>query len=363
MRITHVREVSVPVSRYTDHSITAGGLTTSVVSVFTDVTIDGEPVTGYGHTSIGRFAQSGLIRERFAPRLLAAAPFDDPRVAWRAMMQGEKPGGHGDRAVAAGALDMAVWDAAAKYARKPLYRYIADMLGLQPQTGIAVYAGGGYPYPADDVARLQNEIRAMLDLGFERVKIKIGAGSLDEDLRRIKAAIDILGSGTKLAVDAMNAYDRDSALRAARALAPYELWWFEDICDPLDFETLAAVAQVYEGPIAAGEALFSLAEAKLLDRYGGLRRDRDILLFDPVHCYGLTGYIAIVEELTSRGWPRSAFWPHGGHAFTQHVTAALNLGGAECNPFAFAPFGLNRVDLNCAPANVCAAVLSGALGD
>jgi L-alanine-DL-glutamate epimerase-like enolase superfamily enzyme len=99
------------------------------------------------------------------------------------------------------------------------------------------------------------------------------------------------------------------------------------------------VAAAYPGRIAAGEALFSADEGKLLDRYGGLRPQRDVLVFDPVHCYGLTGFLEIVDVLEARGWPRSAFWPHGGHIFSLHVVAALGLGGAESNPFCFAPFG------------------------
>lgn len=70
-----------------------------------------------------------------------------------------------------------------------------------------------------------------------------------------------------------------------------------------------------------------------------LRRDRDILLFDPVHCYGLSGYLEILEVLEARGWPRAALWPHGGHLFCLHVAAALGLGGAEVNPLCFQPFG------------------------
>jgi L-alanine-DL-glutamate epimerase-like enolase superfamily enzyme len=128
-------------------------------------------------------------------------------------------------------------------------------------------------------------------------------------------------------------------LTAARALARYGLWWFEDVCDPLDFETQAAVVAAYGGAIAAGEALFSVAEAKLLNLHGGMRRDRDILLFDPVHCYGLPGYLRMVDHLKTMGWPRSAFWPHGGHPFCLHVVAALGLGGAEINPLSFSPFG------------------------
>jgi len=207
---------------------------------------------------------------------------------------------------------------------------------------LPVYAGGGYPYPgpdpAGDRARLADEMRRLRDLGYTRAKIKIGAAPLDEDLRRIAAASRLIPAD-RLAVDAMNSYDAASAPVAAAALAPCGLWWFEDVCDPLDFATQASVAAAYPGPIAAGEALFSAAEALLLDRHGGLRRETDILLFDPVHCYGIPGYLKIVEGMTARGWRRDAFWPHGGHLFCLHVVSALGLGGAEVNPLCFAPFG------------------------
>src|SRR4051794_37619253 len=127
MRIVDIRERSVPISRYADPTIPSGGLTTSIVAVTTDVIRGGKPVVGFGFSSIGRFAQSGLVRERFAPRLLAAGDLAaqdggtlDPFRAWAAMMKGEKPGGHGERCVAVGTLDMALWDAAAKIADVPL---------------------------------------------------------------------------------------------------------------------------------------------------------------------------------------------------------------------------------------------------
>ena len=72
--------------------------------------------------------------------------------------------------------------------------------------------------------------------------------------------------------------------------------------------------------------------------HAGLRRDRDVLVFDPVHCYGLPGYLRIIDRLTGAGWPRSAFWPHGGSLFSLHLVAALGLGGAEATPLAFHPF-------------------------
>jgi len=154
MRIVEVRERTFPISRYTDPAVSSGGLTTSAVAVITDVIRSGRPVIGYGFASIGRFAQGGLIRERFAPRLLAARETElanqtgtnvDPFRAWRLMMAGEKPGGHGERCVAVGTLDMALWDAAAKIASVPLYRHLADRLGKKAMTSrqVAVYAGGG----------------------------------------------------------------------------------------------------------------------------------------------------------------------------------------------------------------------------
>jgi L-alanine-DL-glutamate epimerase-like enolase superfamily enzyme len=349
MRIVEVRERTLPISRYADPAIPSGGLTTSAVAVITDVVRGGRRVIGYGFASIGRFGQAGLIRERFAPRLLAARDADlvdqngtnlDPFRAWKLMMAGEKPGGHGERCVAIGTLDMALWDAAAKIAGVPLYRYLGDRLGMKNgRSRVNVYAGGGYYYPSDDVSRLRDEVHRITELGYQRVKIKIGGVPLQQDLRRIETAAGLLPDAGHLAVDAIYAYTRTTSMEAAAALRPLGIWWFEDICDPLDFETLAAVAAKYAGPIAAGEALFSAAEANLLDRCGGLRSDRDILLFDPVHCYGLPGYLQIVELLEARGWARAAFWPHGGHLFCSHVVAALGLGGAEVNPLCFQPFG------------------------
>ncbi|MEW9305695.1 enolase C-terminal domain-like protein [Labrys neptuniae] len=347
MRILDIRERSISISRYAG-PVQPGGLTTSIVAVVTDTSRAGRPLIGYGYASVGRYAQSGLIRERFAPRL-KQAPADalsgkggglDPFKAWQAMMAGEKPGGHGERCVAVGALDMALWDIAAKQADLPLHAYLADRLGSKAaQTDrVRVYASGGYRHPRDDLALLTEEMGRFADLGFVNAKIKIGSAGLDQDLRRIEVAATALGASGRLAVDAMNAYDRISGLEAAVRLAPLGLWWFEDICDPLDFEVQSVLASAYAPPIGAGEALFSAAEARLLARHGGLRPDRDVLLFDPVHCYGLPGYLQIIEAMTARGWTRQAFWPHGGHLFGLHLAAALGLGGAEITPFAFQPF-------------------------
>ncbi|MDH3476330.1 MAG: mandelate racemase [Rhodospirillales bacterium] len=349
MRFVEIRQRSVPISRYADPSLPSGGLTTSIVALVTDVRRDGAPVVGYGFSSIGRFAQGGLIRDRFAPRLLALRDRDlatrdgttvDPFRVWAGLMAGEKPGGHGERCVAVGTLDMAVWDAAAKIAELPLYRFLAEMTGeAAVDAPVPVYAGGGYYFPEDDEGHLREEIAQHLDRGFTHVKIKIGGQPLGEDLARVEAALDLLPDGGRLAVDALNAYGREAALKTARHLSGYGLRWFEDVCDPLDYETHAEIARLYSPPIAAGEALFSLADARNLVRYAGLRPGHDVLVFDPVHCYGLPEYLRILKLVQAAGWSRRELQPHGGHLFSLHVAAALGLGGCEANPHNFQPFG------------------------
>ncbi len=349
MRIVDIREKTVPISRYADPTIAPLSLTTSLIAVVSDIRGEDGPLTGYGFASVGRFAQGGLISERFAPRLLAAAPdvlddaegnVIDPVRAWSIMMQGEKPGGHGERCVAVGALDMALWDLAAKARNEPLYRMIAKRFGRSTDAGpIPVYAGGGYYYPDNDIHRLQDEVARFKDLGLDRVKIKIGSAAIDQDVRRIEAVLAIIGCGKRLAVDALNSYARADALAAAHAIESFDLAWFEDICDPLDYETHRHIAEIYRPPVSAGEALFSAADARNLRLYGGLRPRHDVLTFDPAHCYGLPEYVRIVEAYEAHGWSRTDFQPHGGHLFGLHVTAGLGLGGCESNPCSFQPFG------------------------
>jgi len=348
MRIVDIRTRTVAISRYADLAIPSGGLDTTLVAAVASERGGGKPLIGFGFASIGRYAQTGLIRERFAPRLLAATEQElcgeaagfDPLRAWDCMMRGEKPGGHGERSVAVGALDMALWDLAAKQAGTPLAWLLAQRFGggLLPGT-VAVYAAGGYAYPDDDLARLAQEVEGYLGCGYTRVKIKIGAHTIAQDAARIEQVLSLLPDAGCLAVDAMNRYTREEAILAADTFSRYGLGWFEDFCDPLDYETHAQVARRYPHPLAAGEALFSAADARNLALYAGLRPARDVLLFDPAHCYGLTGYLRIIGEMESAGWRRSAFWPHGGHLFSLHVAAGLGLGGSESNPYIFQPFG------------------------
>ena len=350
MKITAIHETAAPISSdirnaYIDFS----KMTASVVAVVTDVKRNGKRVVGYGFNSNGRYAQSGLLRERFIPRIMAADPKSllndagnnlDPHRIWACAMSNEKPGGHGERSVAVGVLDMAVWDAVAKIEGKPLYRLLGERYrGGTVDDKVFVYAAGGYYYPGKNVQALQDEMKKYLDLGYSVVKIKIGGESLADDIKRIEAVIKVVGSGKNLAVDANGRFDLKTAIEYARALKPYGLFWYEEAGDPLDYALQAELANHYDGAMATGENLFSTVDARNLIRHGGMRADRDWLLFDCALSYGLVEYLRTVEMLKQHAWSPRRCVPHGGHQMSLNIAAGLGLGGNESYPDVFQPFG------------------------
>jgi D(-)-tartrate dehydratase len=350
VRIVDIRETVVPIkSDIRNAYIDFSQMTVSILALVTDAVRDGKAIVGYGFNSNGRYAPSGLLRDRFLPRLKAASPDSlldetgenfDPHRIWAIVMRNEKPGGHGERSVAVGVLDMAVWDAVAKIAGMPLYRLLANRCrGGHFESKVFVYAAGGYYYPNKNLPALQDEMRSYLALGYSVVKMKIGGAPLSEDLRRIEAVLKILKTPDQLAVDANGHFDADTAIAYAQALAPYGLRWYEEPGDPLDYELQAKLADHYPGPMATGENLFSLQDARNLIRYAGLRPDRDVLQFDCALSYGLVEYLRILEMLKDYGWSSARCIPHGGHQMSLNIAAGLGLGGNESYPGVFQPFG------------------------
>ncbi len=350
VRIVDIRETVVPIkSQIRNAYIDFSQMTVSVLALITDVIREGKPVVGFGFNSNGRYAPSGLLHDRFIPRLKAADPKTlvdesgenlDPMRIWDAVMRNEKPGGHGERSVAVGVLDMAVWDAVAKIAGLPLFRLLANRFrGGVFDDKIFVYAAGGYYYPEKDLSALQKEMQGYLDLGYSVVKMKIGGAPLPEDLRRIEEVLKILKSSDQLAVDANGRFDLRKAIAYAKALAPYHLRWYEEPGDPLDFELQAKLANHYPGPMATGENLFSMQDARNLIRYAQLRSDRDILQFDCALSYGLVEYLRILGMLKDYGWSPVRCIPHGGHQMSLNIAAGLGMGGNESYPGIFQPFG------------------------
>lgn len=349
MRIVDICEVTKPISSpirnaYIDFS----KMMASLVAVVTDVVKDGRRVVGYGFNSNGRYGQGGLIRERFRDRILEADPASllnedgsnlDGHKIWAAMMQNEKPGGHGERSVAVGTIDMAVWDAIAKIEEKSLFRLLAERKGVEANPRVFVYAAGGYYYPGKDDSALRREMRGYLDRGYNVVKMKIGGASIEEDRRRIEAVLAEIGDEAQLAVDANGRFDLETAIAYAKMLRNYPLFWYEEIGDPLDYQLQAAMAEFYPGPMATGENLFSHQDARNLIRYGGMRPDRDWLQFDCALSYGLVEYLRTLDVLDQLGWSPSRCIPHGGHQMSLNIAAGLGLGGNESYPDLFQPYG------------------------
>lgn len=321
----------------------------SVVAIKTDQYINGDQIIGYGFHSNGRYAVSELLKKRFIPRIKESDSkglLNDegnnfsPEKIWKAMMHNEKPGGHGERSTAVGTLDMAIWDLVAKIEQKPLYEVLANKYGNKQFTNkIFVYAAGGYYYPGKDVAMLQEEMKSYVDQGFTTVKMKIGGASLKEDLIRIESVLKIVGHGNNLCVDANGKFDLPTAITYAKALEPYQLKWYEEAGDPLDFDLNAKLCEQYPNSIATGENLFSMQDARNLIRYGGMRKNKDWLQFDCSLSYGLVEYLKTLEMIKDYGWSATRIIPHGGHQLSCNIAAGLGLGGNEIYPNLFQPFG------------------------
>ena len=350
MRIVDIRETAIPLkSTLANSSFDFTEMTTSVVAVITDVVRNGKPVCGFAFNSTGRYACGAQMRARFIPRILAADPASlldasgrnlDPAKILACMMRREKAGGHSERSIAIGTIEVAVWDAVAKIADKPLRVLLAERFnGGKIPDKVFCYVGGGWYWPGQTIKDLQDEMRRHLGAGYTMVKMKVGGLPLDEDLRRLEAVLEVVGSGEHLAVDANCKFDRAEALRYAKALAPFKLRWFEEPCDPLDFGLFAELAKNYEPPLATGENLYSTQDVENLVRFGGFRPGRDVIQIDPPQAYGIGQYAKTLDMLAEHGWPRSAMFPHGGNQMSLAMAAGFGLGGAESYPGVFGDFG------------------------
>jgi L-alanine-DL-glutamate epimerase-like enolase superfamily enzyme len=349
VRITDIREIAIPLQSTLRNAVfDFSEMTTSVVAVTTDVIRDGKPVVGFAFNSTGRYACGAQMRDRLIPRLMKAPPESllnaagdnlEPEKILQCMMQREKPGGHTERSVAVGTIEVAVWDAVAKIDQRPLHAVLADRFGGgQVPKRISCYVGGGWYAPGKGIAQLQDEIRQRLDEGYTTMKIKVGGAPVAEDLDRIDAALQVVGGSDHLAVDANAGFDAQRARLYAKALARYNLRWFEEPTDPAGFALLAELAAAYPAPIATGENLFSTQDIENLVQFGGLRADRDILQMDVPQSYGIVQFARTLRMLEGRGWSRRSIFPHGGNLMTLAIVAGFGLGGCEAYPGVFGIF-------------------------
>ncbi|MDC1091048.1 mandelate racemase/muconate lactonizing enzyme family protein [Candidatus Pelagibacter ubique] len=350
MKIIDIQEKTFSISSDIKNAyISFAKMDCSVVAIKTDIKINGENVVGYGFHSNGRYAVSELLTKRFIPRLNEANEKDllnnegnnfSPEKISKILMQNEKPGGHGERSTAVGTIDMAVWDIVSKIEQVPLYEYLAKKYGNGEFTNkIFVYAAGGYYYPGKDIPLLIDEMKGYLDLGFTTVKMKIGGAPLKDDLKRIESVLKLVGDGKNLCVDANGRFDIETAIEYGQAMEPYNLKWYEEAGDPLDYELNSELSKSYKNPLATGENLFSMQDSRNLIRYGGMRKETDWLQFDCSLSYGLVEYLKTLKMMEEYNWSPTRVIPHGGHQLSCNIAAGLNLGGNEIYPSLFQPFG------------------------
>lgn len=349
MRITDIREIAVPLNSSIRNAVfDFSEMTTSVVAVITDVIRDGRPVVGFAFNSTGRYACGAQMRDRLIPRIMKAQPETllnalgnnlDPEKILACMMQREKPGGHTERSVAVGTIELAIWDAVAKIEDLPLHVVLANQFsGGEVRKEIPCYVGGGWYAPNKGIPELLDEIRTRLDQGYTTMKIKVGGASVAEDIARLEASLKVVGGGQNLAVDANAGLSPERALAYAKALQPYHLRWFEEPTDPLDFALLAEITDIYSSPVGTGENLFSTQDIRNLVHFGGLRKDRDIIQIDVPQSYGIVQFSRTIKMLEDRGWGRHSIFPHGGNLMTLAIVAGFGLGGCEAYPDTFGVF-------------------------
>lgn len=351
MKIVKIIEKTIPFGSIISNSyINFKNMTGSVIAIVTDVMKRGKPIVGYGFNSIGRYAATSTLRDRMIPKLLFVdsklilsndGRNFDPFKINDILKMNEKPGGHGERAHAIGAIDMAIWDTISKIEDKPLYKLLSERFNNGDyDKKVFTYAAGGYYYEGNNLENLKNELKSYLDMGFDCIKMKIGGTGLYTDLKRIESALSVVdGVGARLMVDANGRFDLKKSLEYASEIEKFKLKWYEEPLDPLDFSNHAALCEYYKCSIATGENLFSYQDLRNLIRHGGLRTDKDYIQMDVSLSYGLVEYLKVLRFLKDNGWSTRNCIPHGGNQFNLHVVSGLKLGGNECYPKVFQPLG------------------------
>jgi L-alanine-DL-glutamate epimerase-like enolase superfamily enzyme len=225
--------------------------------------------------------------------------------AWWALHYG---GRGGPTVLALSAFDMALWDLKARRAGWPLWKLLG---GFDPR--VPAYAGGiDLDLPLDDLLR---QTDGNLAKGFRAIKMKVGRKNLFEDVERVGAMRKHLGDGFPLMVDANMKWGVDEAIRAARALQPYDLTWLEEPTIPDDPAGHARIVREGGLPIAAGENLRSLWEFKLYIAGGGVTYPEP----DVTNCGGITPFMKIAHLAEAFNLPVTS---HGAHDVTVHLLAA-----------------------------------------
>ena len=272
---------------------------------------DSDGAEGVGYTfTVGRNgAAVDAILTRELIEIMDGEEADEIERLWHQAWWALHYGGRGGPTVLAiSAFDMALWDLKAKRANLPLWKALG---GFDPK--VPCYAGGiDLDLPLDKLLRQTDD---NLGRGFRAIKMKVGRANLFEDVERVKAMREHLGEGFPLMVDANMKWSVDGAIRAARALQPFDLTWLEEPTIPDDPAGHARIVREGGLPIAAGENLRTLWEFKLYVAGGAVTYPEP----DVTNCGGVTPFMKIAHLAEAFNLPVTS---HGAHDVTVHLLAA-----------------------------------------
>jgi L-alanine-DL-glutamate epimerase-like enolase superfamily enzyme len=266
--ISHVELVTLEVE--TDEGVTGAGFTYTV-----------------GH---GGSAVLALLEDEIAPELIGRDPREAEAIWHELHAKLHFVGSSGLTAVAIAAADIALWDARASAAGLPLYSYLGAV-----RTEVPAYASAvNLALSTDELVAQMADYRAQ---GFSALKMKVGK-LLREDVERVRAVREAIGSDCELMVDANMAWDVAEAGRRLRALEPFELAWLEEPLPPHDVAGYAKLQRGTSIPLAAGETLFTPHEFLPYFRSGAIRIPQP----DVVRL-GVTGWRRVAASTLDFGLP------------------------------------------------------------
>ena len=282
----------------------------TLVKVITESGIEGLGFCYCGNAA--GWLVTGAVRDLLAGHVVGRDAHDTEAI-WDAMYRDALLLGRRGAVVRAmSAIDIALWDANAKAAELPLYRY----LGAARSDVVPAYASGGYYLAGKSERDLAAECAGYVERGFAAVKIKVGRVSAREDAARIAAVRAAIGPEVELFTDANNAWpDATAAIRAIRRWEEYDLGWVEEPNPPDELAAHAAVAAAVEPPIATGEIHQTRWDfQQILDQDAAA-----ILQTDAAVCGGITEFRRIAALAAGRGVTVAPHWLADLHV---HLVAA-----------------------------------------